>query len=206
MRCAVPRSSMTPTANPRREGLPPTIEVGCPSPVPARRGLRSVRPLSAGTSFNARRDTSTSQLLLHWTSTSLAQRKFTFFPDELAQQPLPSSPSPARRLREPAHRRRSPTMATRHAARYGWTLSRRRNPALTQTDTEGEAGLARAEHKEEVSVTTEARKAGSDRGGRLGQDSRRGLNQGQEEVPKRGSSRLDSATNEDTKTGTGRGG
>ena len=113
-----------------------------------------------------------------------------------AQQPLPSSPSPARRLREPARRRRSPTMAMLHAARYGWTLSRRRNLAQTQTDTEGEAGLARAEHEEEVSVTTEARKAGSDRGGRSGQDGRRGLTQGKEEGPKRGSSRLDSATNE----------
>ena len=205
MRCTIPRSSMTPPANPRREGLPPTIAVGCPSPVPARRGLRSVRPLSAGTSFNVRRDTSTSRLLLHWTSTSLAQRKFTFFPDELAQQPLPSSPSPARRLREPA-RRRSPTTAMRHAARHGWTLSRRRNLAQTQTDTEGEAGLARAEHEGEVSVTTEARKAGPDRGGRSGQDGKRGPNQGKEEDPKRGSSRLDSATNEDMKTGTGRGG
>ena len=94
----------------------------------------------------------------------------------------------------------------RNAARHGWTLSRRRNPALTQTDTEGEAGLTRAEHEEEVSVTTEARKAGPDRGGRSGQDGRRGLNQGKEEDPKRGSSRLDSATNEDMKTGTGRGG
>ena len=123
-----------------------------------------------------------------------------------AEQPLPSSPSPARRLREPARRRRSPTTAMRHAARHGWTLSRRRNLAQTQTDTEGEAGLARSEHEEEVSVTTEARKAGSDRGGRSGQDGRRGLNQGKEEGPKRGSSRLDSATNEDMKTGTGRGG
>ena len=39
-----------------------------------------------------------------------------------------------------------------------------------------------------------------------GQDGRRGLNQGKEEGPKRGSSRLDSATTEDMKTGTGRGG
>ena len=68
------------------------------------------------------------------------------------------------------------------------------------------AGLARSEHEEEVSVTTEARKAGSDRGWRSGQDGRRGPNQGKEEDPKRGSSRLDSATNEDMKTGTGRGG
>ena len=202
MRCAVPRSSMTPTANPRREGLPPTIAVECPSPVPARRGLRSVRPLSAGTSFNVRRDISTSRPLLHWTSTSLAQRKFTFFPDELAQQPLPSSPSPARRLREPARRRRSPTTAMRHAARHGWILSQRRNLSLTQMDTEGEAGLARSEHEEEVSVTTEARKAGPDRGGRSGQDGRRGLNQGMEEGPKRGSSRLDSAKNEERKAGS----
>ena len=71
-------------------------------------------------------------------------------------------------------RRRSPTTATRHAARHGWTFSLRRNPAQTQTHTEGEAGLARAEHEEAVSVTIEVRKAGSDRRGRLGQDGRRG--------------------------------
>ena len=44
----------------------------------------------------------------------------------------------------------------RHAARHGWILSQRRNLALAQMDTEGEAGLARAEHEEEVSVTTSA--------------------------------------------------
>ena len=206
MRCVLQQSSMTPTANPRREGLPPTTAVGRPSPVPARWGLRSVRPLSAGTSFNVRRHASTSRPLLHWNSTTPAQREFTFFPHDLAQQPFPSSPSPARRLREPARRRRSSPTATLHAARYGWTLSRRRNPAQTQTHTEGEAGLARAKHEEAVRVTGEARKAGSGRSGRFGQDGMDGSTQGQEEGPIRGSSRLDSATNEDMKTGTGRGG
>ena len=61
----------------------------------------------------------------------------------------------------------------------------------TDTDTHRrETGLARAKHEEEASVTTEARKESTGRGGRLGQDGRDGSNQGQEEGPKRGSSDL----------------
>ena len=52
---------------------------------------------------------------------------------------------------------------------------------------------------------TEARKAGTDRDRRLGQDGRCGPDQGQEEGPKRGSSRLDSATIEARKAGCDRG-
>ena len=55
-----------------------------------------------------------------------------------AQQPLPSSLSPARRLLEPARRRMIPTTAMRPAARYGWTLSRRRNTAQRHRGTEKE--------------------------------------------------------------------
>ena len=137
LHCLLSRSSMTPTADPRRQGFPPTVTVGRLLQMFSRWSLRAVRPLSAENSLIICQHPYTARPRLPWDYKALEQREFTS-----CSKPFPWGPFPARQLHDPARKRINPTKAMQHIARYCWTLSRPWNAATYAHG--GKAGLARA--------------------------------------------------------------